>query len=193
MPIRSRDERAQVLLFTGHMIDAPGRDQPRFPADQAEVARLAIRETVEAERQRPGGVAFGIAGGASGGDILFHEVCAELRIPTRLYLVLPSSQYKTQSVEPAGGDWAERFDRLAANLPVRVRAESDERDDGIWQRANLWMLHDALAAGGENVTLIALWDTQEGDGPGGTGDLVQRAREAGARTIILDTKKLFGV
>jgi hypothetical protein len=61
------------------------------------------------------------------------------------------------------------------------------------QRNNLWILHDALAdAGGENVTLIALWNGEKGDGPGGTGDLVQKARERDVKVIILDTKKLFG-
>lgn len=175
------------------MIDAPGREKPRFPADQEDVARQAIREAVEAEQKRPGGAAFGIAGGASGGDILFHEICAELGIPTRLYLALPRDPYLEASVAPAGGDWVERFDRLAGKVPPRVLGDAEERDGDIWQRSNLWMLDDALAGGGEHVTLIALWNGQEGDGPGGTGDLVERARERRARTVILDTGKLFGV
>ena len=48
----------RVLLFTGHMIDAPGREKPRFPPDQEEVARQAIQKAVEAERDRPGGAGF---------------------------------------------------------------------------------------------------------------------------------------
>jgi tetratricopeptide (TPR) repeat protein len=190
----------RVLLFTGHMIDAPGRKEPRFPPDKEGVARLAIREAIEAEQRRPGGICFGIAGGASGGDILFHEICAELGIPTRLYLALPQNQYIQASVAPAKGDWVERLDRLTEKLPVRVLADSGElpswlvekRDYTIWQRNNLWMLHNALAAGGKHVTLIALWNGEKGDGPGGTDDLVARAEERHARTVILDTKRLFG-
>ncbi len=191
----------RVILFTGHMIDAPGRPRPRFPPGKEDVARQAIREKIEKERQRPGGVALGIAGGASGGDILFHEICGELGIPTRLLLALPKDRYIQESVAPAGGDWTERFDRLTEKLPVRVLARSKElpswlaekKDYNIWQRNNLWMLYNALAVGGENVTLIALWNGQEGDGPGGTGDLVERARQRQARVVILDTKELFGV
>ena len=146
-------------------------------------------------------LAFGIAGGASGGDILFHEVCAELGIPTRLYLALPEHQFIEASVAPARGDWVGRFDRLAEKLPVRVLATSEDlagwlaekRDYNIWQRNNLWMLHNALAEGNENVTLIALWNGQKGDGPGGTSDLVERAKDRRARTVILDTQRLFGV
>ena len=70
---------------------------------------------------------------------------------------------------------------------------AEKKDYNIWQRNNLWMLHNALAEGGENVTLIALWNGQKGDGPGGTGDLVERAKERRARTVILDTQELFGV
>jgi hypothetical protein len=190
---------SRTLLFTGHRIDTPGRARPRFPPDREDVARQAIRQAVERELQRPGGVAGGIAGGASGGDILFHEICAELGIPTRLFLALPKNQFIEESVRPAGGNWRERFDRLIETLPQRVLAESNELpawlvekpDYGIWQRNNLWMLYNALAQGGEDVTLIALWNGERGDGPGGTGDLVERAKGRHAEATILDTRVLL--
>ena len=55
------------------------------------------------------------------------------------------------------------------------------------------MLHNAIAVGGEDTTLIALWDGEGGDGPGGTQDMVETAKKRGARTIVLDTRKLFGL
>jgi hypothetical protein len=191
----------RTLLFTGHMVDAPGRESPRFPPDKEGLARQAIRDAIEEEQRRPEGVALGIAGGASGGDILFHEVCAECGIPSQVLLALPGRQFIMESVAPAGGDWVERFARLTASLPVRVLADSKELPSwlaekhgyNIWQRSNLWMLHNALVEGGENVSLIALWNGRAGDGPGGTGDLVMRARDAGARVIVLDSDSLFGL
>ncbi|MBA2593643.1 MAG: hypothetical protein H0U97_15905 [Gammaproteobacteria bacterium] len=191
----------RVLLFTGHRVDDPGRKTPRFPADKESVARQAIKDAVEKEIAEAGEIAFGIAGGASGGDILFHEVCAELGIPTKLYLALPPDQFVKASVQSAGPQWIERFRRLRERLPERVLAESEELprwlqekpNYSIWQRDNLWMLYNALAAGGDNVTLIALWNGEAGDGPGGTADLVEKAGERGAKTIILKTKDLFGV
>ena len=191
---------SRSLLFTGHRIDAPGRKSPRFPPDREDVARQAIRRAIESELKRPGGVAGGIAGGASGGDILFHETCADLGIPTQLFLALPKGQFIAASVAPAGGSWRERFDRLFDKLPRRVLAESQELpgwlakkpDYSIWQRNNLWMLYNALAQG-EDVTLIALWNGEQGDGPGGTGDLVERAKERHAEAVILDTRGLFGI
>jgi hypothetical protein len=37
------------------------------------------------------GPAIAIAGGASGGDLLFLEVCEELGIERRMYLVIPAT------------------------------------------------------------------------------------------------------
>ena len=190
----------RVLLFTGHMIDAPGRAEPRFPADKVEIAKQKIAEAVAAEQQIAGGIAYGIAGCASGGDILFHQVCEAMNIPTRIFLALPRELYIRASVAQAGPQWIEEFNRLVRARPVRVLCESkdlprwlqDKPGYNIWQRNNLWNLHNALAAaGGENVTLIALWNGASGDGSGGTADMVQIAQERGAKAIILDTKKIF--
>jgi hypothetical protein len=205
----------RVLVFTGHMIDAPVREKPRFPPDKEDVARRKIKEAVQEEMKAGKGVSFGIAGGASGGDILFHEVCAELGIQTHLYLALRSHLYVNASVRPAGPEWMERFRHLHTRLSdgacVRVLSEVEEEpkdekeylpawlrskpDYNIWQRSNLWMLHNALSAGGDKcVTLIALWDCEPtGDGPGGTSDLVQQAQTRGAKTIVINTKKEFEI
>lgn len=189
----------RVLLFTGHMIDAPSRAAPRFPADKAGAAKAAIRTAVVGEHQQ-GEIGYGIAGAASGGDILFNQVCDELSIPTRIFLALPRDQYVESSVAHAGPEWIAEFDRLCASRPVRVLSASKELPHwlrakpaySIWQRSNLWMLFNAFAAAGStNVSLIALWNGAAGDGPGGTEDMVKKANERGARTIILKTQNVF--
>jgi hypothetical protein len=40
------------------------------------------------------------------------------------------------------------------------------------------------------VVVIALWNGDGGDGPGGTADLIDRARSRGAAVQILDAKPL---
>jgi tetratricopeptide (TPR) repeat protein len=210
--------RQRVLLFAGHMIDAPGREHPRFPADGEAVARERIRAAVVREMESGAGVASGYAGGASGGDLLFHEVCAELGIPTRLYLAVPPQDYVGRSVRSAGPQWVERFWRLynerSQQQQVRVLSEATNVQDSsdylpawlrskpgynIWQRNNLWMLFNALdeacdpTSSDPNVTLVALWDGRTGDGPGGTEDLVEKVEHLGARCEVINTKELFGL
>jgi hypothetical protein len=194
LPVQPR-----TILFTGHQVDAPGRKEPRFPPEMEAVARAAIRDAVARDASAPGG-AVGLAGAASGGDILFHEVCAELGVPTTLYLALPPDQYVKESVAPAGGDWIRRFwaitDRVLTAPILAARKDlpgwlQHRRNYSIWQRNNLWTLNEALAAGARNVTVLALWNGRAGDGPGGTADMIQIARGRGAEVQVLDTNRLF--
>lgn len=189
-----------VLLFTGHRMDSPGREKARFPPNKESLARDAIRNAIENELANNDKM-IGIAGAASGGDILFHEICAELKIPSTLYLAISRDEYIRESVQSAGPQWVDRFNRLYNRLPRRELSRTKDlprwlqtkSDYNIWQRNNLWCLYNAIACGGQFATLIALWDGGTGDGPGGTQDMVNRAEEKGAKTIILNTKELFGL
>ena len=188
-----------VILFTGHRIDAPGRSTARFPAAKEKQARAMILEAVAKEKEKANGKVMGLTGGASGGDILFHEVCEELNIPSQMYLVLPRNEYIKASVADSGPDWVERFNRLYNHLKPKLLSDSErlprwlraKKDYNIWQRSNLWMLHNALAVSQDHLTLIALWNGASGDGPGGTEDMVVRAKDRGASFIHLDTTKLL--
>ena len=180
-------EFAQSVLFTGHMIDAPDRKEVRFPPQAEGAARMAIREAVLQLRDWGGTPMVGVAGGASGGDLLFHEVCAELGVATRLRLALPMEEFIATSVAPAGQSWVQRFQMLVKQLGpenVRVMGETDGRKyapaDDVWSRANLWMVEDAVALAPQR-TLLALWDGKGGDGPGGTEHLVSVAPSYGIR------------
>ena len=42
------------------------------------------------------------------------------------------------------------------------------------------------------LTLMALWDGQQGDGPGGTHDVVLEVRQRGAKFVHLDARQLLG-
>lgn len=121
---KKKATQGRILLFTGHRIDAAGREKPRFPPDQEGVACEAIKNAVAAEMTQPGGIEIGLAGGASGGDILFHEVCAELGVPTQLMLGLPRQDFVVASVAPAGPRWIERFDAIYAKPDRRELSDS---------------------------------------------------------------------
>jgi hypothetical protein len=180
-------------------MDAPGRAVPRFPRAMETVARQAIHAAVAGEQARRGRVA-GLAGAASGGDILFHEVCAELGIPTSVRLALPSEKYVRESVAPADGGWIPRYQELMARNPAAPVLAPEKDLPGwlahvanysIWERNNLWLLEQALSGGASHMTLIALWNGKTGDGPGGTEHMIRIAKDRGANTIILDTNQLF--
>ena len=189
----------RVILFTGHRIDAKGRKNPRFPAEREEHARAMILEAISSEKNNSEERLLGISGGACGGDILFHEVCQKLDIPSEMYLVLSKNEYIKASVAEGGSSWVERFKSLFEQKQPEILADSDElprwlrgkKNYSIWQRSNLWMLHSALAMSNDNLKLIAFWNGEVGDGSGGTQDMVQRAQDRGATFLHLDARKLI--
>src|SRR3977135_1723437 len=73
-----------VLLFSGHMIDAPGRKEPSFPADKELIARDAIVDTLTKIGGGPSDLA--ICGGACGGDLLFAEACLDLGMRLEIFI-----------------------------------------------------------------------------------------------------------
>jgi hypothetical protein len=92
-----------------------------------------------------------------------------------MYLVLPKNEYIKTSVADGGPEWVERFDRLFDKHEPKILSESERLPRwlrakpgyDIWQRSNLWMLHNALFLSRDHLTLIALWNGATGDGPGG--------------------------
>jgi hypothetical protein len=192
----------RVLLFTGHRIDSVNRTRPRFPAGKQSVAREAIRSAIANEKEMTTGSIIGVAGGANGGDILFLEACDELDIKTGMLLALPENQFIEASVDNEDKSWLRRFHAQLGKHPnAPVLAQSTElpkwlqfkRGYDIWQRNNLWLLGEALCLAPKNLTVVALWDGEPGDGPGGTEHMVSLAKERGARIVRLDTRQLFGL
>jgi tetratricopeptide (TPR) repeat protein len=192
----------RVLLFTGHMIDLPGTNPPRFPDSARDRARDLIREKVRQEIERTQGDVVAIASGASGGDLLFHEVCAEFKVLHRLYLPLPADMFRNESVSPAGRFWEDQFDRLVNSyLSVPCLAKStdlprwllDRQNYTSWQRANLWLIHEALALNAEHFTLMALWDGAKTEGIGGTYHMLAVAKDYGASIVTIDAAELLKV
>ncbi|MEM9567576.1 MAG: tetratricopeptide repeat-containing protein, partial [Cyanobacteria bacterium P01_E01_bin.34] len=216
LPEEKQAEQApHVLLFTGHRVDGANRPSPRFPNRCAPQARELIREQVLAIKQavesrdltRP---LLGMAGAASGGDILFHEVCREESIPTEILLACPKSDYIRASVVADEGNWVERFKTLVDAPDSVVRVLNRDENFGslttqqrlpswlrskdkysIWERSNLWILYSGLQRSQDDITLIALWNGQTGDGPGGTEDMVYRTKERGANFIRIDSNQLL--
>jgi hypothetical protein len=195
---------SQVLLFSGHMVDAPDRpaDKVRFPptARAEQTARALIKDAVSKEAAGHEGAIVGIAGGACGSDILFHEVCAELGIPTEVYLALPQNDYQKESVARGGPVWIGRFQVLCERHPPHILQQNkplprwltDKPQYDVWQRNNLRMLFSALATGALRKTFIALFNPErEPDGPGGTKHLVEEAANRGFKPVPLDARSLL--
>ena len=184
----------QVILFSGHMIDAPGRTPPRFPPDKEAIAAQKIAGTLDelgADSQD-----LGITQGACGGDILFAETCQQRGIQLQLLQPFDEPYFIRNSVANGGASWLDRYQAIKLKLKTPPLSAPQElgplpEDMDAYERGNLWLLDSALSYGAEKVRLICLWNGGGGDGPGGTAHMVEEVKKQQGRVIWLDTRKLW--
>jgi hypothetical protein len=185
----------QVILFTGHMVDAPGRAVARFPATLVAAAGVRIDAALAEIDAGPADLA--LTQGAAGGDLLFAEACLARAVPLRLFLPLQESEFVAQSLLPVegGAAWHARYREVVARLD-RPPSEAPRVLGGLaagedaFVRGNLWLLASALAFGSELLRCICLWDGGGGDGPGGTRHLVDAVYAAGGTVLRIDPASL---
>lgn len=189
-------EPRQVLLFAGHMVDAPDRPSARFPAERVPQAARAIE--AELDRLGAGAGDLALTQGAAGGDLLFAEACLARGVRVQLLQPLPEAEFISASIEPcAGGQaWRERYFALKAKLGGPPRCLCDELGPpppgvDLWERGNRWLLYSALVFGFDRLRAILLWDGGGGDGLGGTLHMKQAIEKRSGRVSWLDTRELF--
>jgi len=184
-----------TILFTGHRVDEPGRESPRFPA--ALVTEAARRIDAALDEIGAGADDLALTQGAAGGDLLFAEACLARAVPLRLMLPLAEAEFVAVSVLPVvgGAEWHARYRSVVARLdeaPLEAPRVLGALPPGVdaFERANLWLLDAALAFGADRLCCICLWDGGGADGPGGTRHLVEAVRAAGGRVLRIDSRTL---
>src|SRR5579871_5230334 len=150
-----------VVLFSGHMIDAPDRKTPRFPPDKEPAATAAINDALSKIGVR--GDDLAICGGACGGDLLFAEACLARDMRLEIYIPFDEPTFLANSVDFAGGNWHDRY--LAVKSRATLHIMPDElaplpADKNAYERNNQWMLEQAARCGGEKIAFISLWNGQ---------------------------------
>jgi hypothetical protein len=183
----------KVVLFSGHLIDAPGRADPRFPPDKEPIAARAIDEALADLGVGPSDLA--ICGGACGGDLLFAEAALARRARLEIYIPFDEATFLEKSVDFADRDWHARYFAAKATAVLNVApSELGPLQDGddAYERNNRWMLDSALRFGADKVDFVCLWNGASGDGPGGTRHMMDEVRKRGGRTRWLDTTNLWG-
>ena len=169
-----------VLVFTGHMIDAPGRPRQRFPAQMESEVRASILAKLQ---QLEPVAAYGSA--ACGADILCLECVLELGGELHIVLPFPAEQFRAESVDfQPDGRWGERFEHLlkCANEVLVIGERPPLGGTSTFEYANLIMTGLArLRAQMLDTDLqgLAVWDGAAASGEGGTGSLVSMWQSSG--------------
>jgi len=186
----------QVFLFSGHMIDVPGRTPPRFPAAKESIAAQKIAEALDQLGAGPDDLA--LTQGACGGDLLFTEACQQRGVKVHWLQPFREPDFIQKSVVQVDEAWRMRYLDARAKLAAPIRSAPDElgalppsAESGYpYERCNLWLLYTALACGVDKVRFVCLWNGGGGDGPGGTAHMYNEVKRRTGQVTWLDTRLL---
>jgi hypothetical protein len=186
----------KVFLFSGHMIDSPGRIEPRFPPAKEPIAAREIKKKLDELGAAPNDLA--LCGGACGGDLLFAEACLDRGLHLEIRIPFNEPTFLHSSVNFAGDQWRERYYAVKQNPNTSLLVMPDELgplpfNSNAYERNNLWQLYSALSWGAEKVNFICLWNRKGGDGPGGTKHMNDEVEKRAGRVYVLDTNILWEV
>ena len=175
----------KLVVFSGHMIDAPDRRVPRFPlSKEGEIKALLERQLAAMN------AGIGFSSAASGSDILFLEAMLSRGGVIHLVLPWPAEEFVKTSVAIAGdGGWEERFHKVldqAASIRVLGQLYMPGSATGF-EYCNLAMngLARIFARSLDlDITPLAVWDGYSG-APGGTGSFVRYWRNRGTPVKVV--------
>lgn len=183
----------RVFLFSGHMIDAPNRLRPRFPAVKESIAARKIAEALQKLNAGPEDLA--LTQGACGGDLLFTEACLHRGVRVQWLQPFDEPEFIQKSVVCHSEAWRLRY--LAAKAELTKEICSAPRDLGPlpigvdpYERCNLWLLSTAFSYGVRKVHFICLWNGDKGDGRGGTAHMYQEVNRQTGQVIWIDSRTL---
>ena len=179
-----------VLVFTGHMIDAPWFGQPRFPATLEEAVAVRIRESVDRL-----GAGFGYCSAACGGDLLFIEALLARGAEVHVTLPFERNDFIATSVSFAGEAWVARFEsalQRATSVTQGVR-ERYLGDEALYSYAAA-LIHGAAVLHAHQLetepVMLALVDPAAPGGSGGTRDTLARWNQHGLGSDRIDLAAL---
>lgn len=184
----------RVFLFSGHMVDAPDREQPRFPEAKVEVAGERILEAMRALDAGPDDM--GLTQGACGGDLLFTEACQSLGVRVSWLQPFNEPDFILRSVVRCGEHWRQRYLDVRQKLAQPVLSAPGELGEPpsyaekgyAYERCNRWLLDTALACGIQKVHFVCLWNGAGGDGPGGTAHMYEEVAKRTGQVHWIDTR-----
>lgn len=162
-----------VVAFSGHMIDAPGRETPRFPA----VIEAQIKQLIKAALNTLN-ASVGYCSLACGADILFAEAMAERGGEVQVVLPFAQADFINISVAFAGAEWIQRFQTLLEKYPaVKITHENYGGNDDLFVLLGKSILGSAILRSRSYqqepflLTVLSEFDLKRKDG--GTRDILQ--------------------
>jgi hypothetical protein len=127
-----------IVIHAGNRADAPGRSEPRFPAESRDRVTTSTARLLKALKPT-----LVVSAPASGADLIVLGEARKLRIPVHV-LPLPAQDFLDASVADGGPEWVDRYRRLLSAADRNERDTVERRDLSSvadwWLAANEWIV-----------------------------------------------------
>ena len=158
-----------VLVFSGHMLDEPNRDEERFP----ESALPYVEEQIAYKLSQFKNAIIYLSA-ANGSDIICAEQALALGFEVNIILPFEEDTFIRESV---GNHWRHRFDTiiLKADRVLTISRHQPDSQQLAFDFANLYMTGIAGQRAfmiGASLEGISVWDGKKVDSLGGTSSVV---------------------
>lgn len=178
-----------IIAFTGHMIDAPDREQQRFVPGMELPVKQAISDALDRI-----GAEFGYCSAACGADILFIECMLQRGSEIQVILPFRKEDFIATSVTFPGGDWLERFNNVMQQVKdIHFATEEGYQNDDILFEycASLMSGMSILRAKllETEPVLLAVLDPESDSKTGGTSNIVSNWEKCGYKSEIINLNK----
>jgi hypothetical protein len=175
---------AVVVALAGQRVDAPGRREPRFPLENAQLVSRRIRDLLS--ELKAGTL---VCSAACGADLLALEEARALGLRRHVILPFDAARFRETSVVDCPGGWDATFDRVLAELKAAGEVETlngSGTDVKAYAAVNRRILEVgqrlAFAASAELVA-VTVWDGRHVDWDGGTSGFVREALRLALRIV----------
>jgi len=181
----------EVLVFAGHMPDAPGyMGPPRFPAEVEPMIAAAIEKEL---RQKHAAIGFSSAAGGS--DILFLEMLSKSEDWLACILLAePEADFRENSVPE---NWRRRYQKILRAPNIETFSASYHRclpGSAVYQFANEMLIGMAKNRARQldlDLRALAVWDEMPGRGSGGTSDFVVTCERYKVPTTVINPQRFL--
>ncbi|MEO6929336.1 MAG: adenylate/guanylate cyclase domain-containing protein [Casimicrobiaceae bacterium] len=179
-----------VLAFVGHMIDAPGVAEPRFPPALEPAVSAAIRARL-ARLMKP--IVYSSA--ACGADLAFIEAALDIGAEVNIVLPFDRVEFARTSVAIGGAAWVPRYQRALARATRVIMATEEGHlgDDVLYEYAATILEGLAMLRAAQlevAPTLLAVIDTKSKGRVGGTRASFERWKRTAGTLELIDLRSL---
>jgi hypothetical protein len=176
-----------ILGLSGRRIDAADAEQVRFPLQNVESVRLAVRRLLVGQK-----VTWLVSSAACGADLIALSEAETLGIERTVVLPFSREKFRDSSVVDRPGEWGELYDRVMDEVEGKgevliVRAKDHEDPFELVCQA---ILENAVALGKERheaTGAVMVWDGEARETPDYTAEFGADARKRGLAVFDLRT------